>query len=333
MNHNQKRKTLILIVVVSTASGLLVLSLLTWCIIKRRRKKRGAETKNEDIELSFFDLDTIVNATKNFCSTNIIGEGGFGPVYKGKLTTGHEIAVKRLLKNSGQDQNKGLELPWEKRFEIAMGISRGLLYLHQDSRLRIIHRDLKAGNILLDEEQSPKISDFGKARSFGRDQIVAKTKRLIGTYGYMSLEYAIDGKFSVKSDVFSLGMLLLEMVSDKRNGKFHHPDHYHSLLGHAWLLWNEHKALELMDPCLENSYIESQVLRCIQVALLYVQKLSKDRPIMSSVVFMLSNEGVTFPHPKEPGFFVERSSIDEETSTSDGCHSGNKSTMTIMEGR
>ncbi|XP_059661579.1 G-type lectin S-receptor-like serine/threonine-protein kinase At4g27290 [Cornus florida] len=164
LNHNQKKKTLMLIVVVSTVSGLLVLSLLTWCILKRRRKKRGMETKNEDIELPFLDLDTIVNATKNFCSTNMIRKGGFGPVYKGKLTTGHEIAVKRLLKNSGQgvqefknevvlisklqhwnlvrllgsciegeermliyeympnksldyfifDQNKGLELPWEK---------------------------------------------------------------------------------------------------------------------------------------------------------------------------------------------------------------------------
>ncbi|XP_059650525.1 receptor-like serine/threonine-protein kinase SD1-8 [Cornus florida] len=179
---------------------------------------------SEDIELPFFDLDTIVNATKNFCSTNMIGEGGFGPVYKGKLTTGHEIAVKRLLKNSGQDQNKGLELPWEKRFAIAMGISRGLLYLHQDSRLRIIHRDLKASNILLDDELSPKISDFGISRCFGRDQIVAKTKA-------------------------------------------------------------------------NNQNI----------------KLSKDRPIMSSVVFMLSNEELTLPQPKEPGFFVERSSIDEET--------------------
>ncbi|XP_059624152.1 G-type lectin S-receptor-like serine/threonine-protein kinase At4g27290 isoform X2 [Cornus florida] len=283
LKHNQKEKTLVLIVVVSTVSGMVVLTLLTWCIIKTRRKNIGMKTKNEDIELPFFDLATIANATKNFSSTNMIGEGGFGPVYKGILTTGQEIAVKRLLNNSGQgvqefknevilisrlqhrnlvrllgsciegeermlvyeymtnksldyfifDKNRRLELAWEKRFEICIGISRGLLYLHQDSRLRIIHRDLKASNILLDDELSPKISDFGIARSFGRDEIEAKTKRVIGTYGYMSPEYAIDGKFSVKSDVFSLGVLLLEIVSGKRNRRFHHPDHYHSLLGHV----------------------------------------------------------------------------------------------------
>ncbi|XP_059664035.1 receptor-like serine/threonine-protein kinase SD1-6 [Cornus florida] len=159
-----------------------------------------------------------------------------------------------------------------------MGVSRGLLYLHQDSRLRIIHRDLKASNILLDDELSPRISDFGTARSFGRDEIEATTKR-------------------------------------------------------AWLLWNDHRALELVDSCLENSYIESQVLRCIQVGLLCVQKLPKDRPTMSSVVFMLGNEGVALPEPKQPGFFVERSSMDAETSRGERTHTGNSLTIIVMEAR
>ncbi|KAF7112201.1 hypothetical protein RHSIM_RhsimUnG0255500 [Rhododendron simsii] len=113
-------------------------------------------------------------------------------------------------------------------------------------------------------------------------------------------EYAIDGKFSVKSDVFSLGVLLLEIVSGKRNRGFNHPDHHHSLLGHAWLLWNEDKSLELMDTCLKDSCVESEVQRCIQVGLLCIQKLPEDRPAMSTVVFMLGNEGGVLPMPKEP---------------------------------
>ncbi|XP_059660867.1 G-type lectin S-receptor-like serine/threonine-protein kinase At4g27290 [Cornus florida] len=381
-SHVEGRLKIIIIPILLAAVVLLGLFFLLY-FLRRKLKRVGMETKNEDIELPFFDLDTIVNATKNFSSTNMIGEGGFGHVYKGKLATGQEIAVKRLSNNSGQglqeftnevilitklqhrnlvkllgsciegeermliyeympnksldyfifDQNRRLELPWQKRFEIAMAISRGLLYLHQDSRLRIIHRDLKASNILLDEELSPKISDFGIARSFGTNQIEAKTKRVIGTYGYMSPEYAIDGKFSVKSDVFSLGVLLLEIVSGKKNRKFHHPNHCHSLLGHTWLLWNDHKALELVDSCLKSSYIESQVLRCIQVGLLCVQKLPNDRPTMSSVVFMLGNEGVALPEPKQPGFFVERSFIDSDLSMGETSHTENALTITLMEAR
>ncbi|XP_061336710.1 G-type lectin S-receptor-like serine/threonine-protein kinase At4g27290 [Gastrolobium bilobum] len=349
--------------------------------LKRKKlRKSGKDTvinkeddiekyEKENIDLPTFDFSTISNATDQFSPSNILGEGGYGPVYKGELN-GREIAVKRLSLKSGQgpqefknevllianlqhrnlvkllgcciqsderiliyeympnrsldkfifDHIRSKELDWNKRLHIISGIARGLVYLHQDSRLRIIHRDLKTSNILLDNDMNPKISDFGLARAFGGDHAEANTIRVVGTHGYMPPEYAVYGSFSVKTDVFSFGVIVLEMISGRKNREFFDTQHNLNLLGYAWRLWSEDRPLGLIADTLSDSVIEVEALRCIQIGLLCVQERQDDRPDMSSVVLMLNGERA-LPNPRQPGFYphevVSSSSKHELSSTNE----------------
>ncbi|CAI9087679.1 OLC1v1021816C1 [Oldenlandia corymbosa var. corymbosa] len=276
----------LIIILVSSIGGVLLLICAIWLMLWKHKAVDGktmvGSTGRQELDLPTFEMTNIVEATKSFSDTNKIGEGGFGPVYKGELSTGKKIAIKRLSIDSKQGlvefknevilisklqhrnlvrllgccidgeermlvyeymPNKSLDkyiydsktrkaLNWTMRFNIIAGIARGLLYLHRDSRLRIIHRDLKASNILLDSEMNPKISDFGTARAFEEEQLSDKTTRVVGTHGYMAPEYITKGLYSMKSDVYSFGVLLLEIVSGRRNRDCH-SDNDLNLIGHV----------------------------------------------------------------------------------------------------
>ncbi|KAK3433286.1 hypothetical protein EUGRSUZ_D00896 [Eucalyptus grandis] len=227
------------------------------------------------------------------------------------------------------DKTRRSLLDWRKRLEIASGLARGLLYLHQDSRLRIIHRDLKASNVLLDEEMNPKTSDFGMARICGGDQIQGNTNRVVGTYGYMSPEYAMEGIFLIKFDVYSFGVLLLEIISGKRNSAYYHENPSSNL---AWELWKEGNYEDVIDESMGDSCSKEEALRCIQIGLLCVQEFADDRPNMSAVVLMLANDDVALASPKRPACVFKSKHHGTNLSASDGTASLNDITVSTVEG-
>uniref|UniRef100_A0A0E0GYQ2 non-specific serine/threonine protein kinase n=1 Tax=Oryza nivara TaxID=4536 RepID=A0A0E0GYQ2_ORYNI len=306
------------------------------------KKRRALAYQKEELyylvgQPDVFNYAELKLATDNFSSQNILGEGGFGPVYKGKLHDKRVIAVKQLsqsshqgasefvtevatisavqhrnlvrlhgccidsktpllvyeyLENGSLDQaifgDSSLNLDWVTRFEIILGIASGLTYLHEESSVRIVHRDIKASNVLLDTDLTPKISDFGLAKLYDEKQTHVST-RIAGTLGYLAPEYAMRGHLSEKADVFAFGVVMLETVAGRPNTNNSLEENKIYLLEWAWGMYDKDQALEIVDPTIKD-FDKDEAFRVINVALLCTQGSPHQRPPMSRVVAMLTRD-------------------------------------------
>ncbi|KAG8049638.1 hypothetical protein GUJ93_ZPchr0009g1660 [Zizania palustris] len=345
-----------------------------------RRRRDEEEADLEAIaarEQRAFRYEALAAATRGFSEKQKLGQGGFGPVYRGRLEDGREVAVKRLGAGSQQGarefrneanllsrvqhrnlvnligycargaddkllvyeyvpnesldkilfpssssppatspfgsggsdgerlRRRAADLTWPRRHEVVVGVARGLLYLHEDAHTAIIHRDIKASNILLDDRWVPKIADFGMARLFpeagdGRSHVQT---RVAGTNGYMAPEYLMHGALSTKADVFSFGVLVLEIVSGRKNSTFVPPPDSDAddLLDHAWSLYRKGRSMELLDAAVKSSAVQEKVELLVRIGLLCVQDDPRMRPDMKRVVIILSKKQSTLEEPTRPG--------------------------------
>uniref|UniRef100_A0A0E0HBK1 non-specific serine/threonine protein kinase n=1 Tax=Oryza nivara TaxID=4536 RepID=A0A0E0HBK1_ORYNI len=340
-----------------------------WIKKRRTMAKQKEELYNLVGRPDVFSNSELKLATDNFNSQNIIGEGGYGPVYKGKLPDGRVIAVKQLsesshqgksqfvtevatisavqhrnlvklhgccidsntpllvyeyLENGSLDQaifgHSSLNLDWAMRFEIILGIARGLSYLHEESSVCIVHRDIKASNILLDTDLIPKISDFGLAKLYDEKQTHVSTG-IAGTFGYLAPEYAMRGHLTQKADVFAFGVVMLETVAGRSNTNNSLEESKINLLEWAWDQYEKEQALRILDPNLKG-FNKDEAFRVIRVALHCTQGSPHQRPPMSKVVAMLTGEVEVPKVVTKPSYITEWQMMDGNRSYVTSSYSG-----------
>ncbi|PIN19530.1 Serine/threonine protein kinase [Handroanthus impetiginosus] len=335
-NTNDNRIGLIVGIVAAVAAASLLSLIAVYYVLRRRKIQKKLEDEVSTNQLIYifaellgidarpymFSYAELRAATDEFNPTNKLGEGGFGPVYKGTLEDGRVVAVKQLSVQSHQGKSQfvaeiatisavqhrnlvklyGCCIEGDKRLLVyeylenksldqvlfGTGIARGLAYLHEESRIRIVHRDVKASNILLDSDLVPKISDFGLAKLYD-DKKTHISTRVAGTIGYLAPEYAMRGHLTEKADIFSFGVVALEIISGRPNSDSSLEDDMIYLLEWAWNLHENNEELEMVDPTLRQ-YNADEVRRFIGVSLLCTQASPALRPAMSRVVAMLSGD-------------------------------------------
>ncbi|RDX69114.1 Cold-responsive protein kinase 1, partial [Mucuna pruriens] len=308
-----------------------------------------------------FTYNQLKLATRNFHSSDKVGEGGFGFVYKGRLVDGSFVAVKVLavevesmrgerefvaelatlanirhqnlvslrgccvegvhrylvydyMENNSlyhtflASEERRTRFDWDTRRDVSIGVARGLVFLHEEIKPHIVHRDIKAKNILLDRNFTPKVSDFGLAKLM-RDEASYISTRVAGTLGYLAPEYANSGQVSRKSDVYSFGVLLLQIVSGLAVVDAYQ-DIERFIVEKAWTAYQANDLLKLVDPVLNMNFPENEALKFLEVGLLCVQETAKLRPRMSEVVDKLTNDiDMSDVHISKPGFVADLRNI------------------------
>ncbi|CDP06160.1 unnamed protein product [Coffea canephora] len=295
----------------------------------------------------WFTLRDLDIATNRFSAENVIGEGGYGVVYRGRLVNGTEVAVKKLLNNLGQAEkefrveveaighvrhknlvrllgyciegvqrmlvyeyvnNGNLEqwlhgtmkqhgtLTWDARMKVLLGTAKALAYLHEAIEPKVVHRDIKSSNILIDDEFNAKVSDFGLAKLLGSGESHITT-RVMGTFGYVAPEYANSGLLNEKSDIYSFGVLLLEAVTGRDPVDYARPANEVNLVEWLKMMVGHRRAEEVVDPDLEVKPATRALKRALLVALRSVDPDAEKRPRMSQVVRML--EADEFPYRED----------------------------------
>ncbi|KAK4594650.1 hypothetical protein RGQ29_018368 [Quercus rubra] len=363
---SNKNRTGLIVGLIVGVGILSFLSVFVVIYIVQRRKppiNDDEELLGIDAKPFIFSYAELKTATEDFNPDNKLGEGGFGPVYKGRLIDGRVIAVKQLSVASHQGKNEfiteiatlsavqhrnkkllvyeylengclaqalfrrtGLNLNLSTRYSICLGVARGLAYLHEDSQFRIIHRDMKPSNILLDSNLVPKISDFGLAKLYN-DEMTHISTRVAGTFGYLAPEYAMRGYLTEKVDVFGFGVVALEIISGRRNFDENLVEEEKTyLLEWTWQLYENNREVELVDPTL-SEINEEDVKRVIRVSLLCTQASPTLRPSMSRVVAMLLGDTEVGTVTSRPGYLTDWQ-FDDITSSRSGP-SGVKAKETV----